>query len=254
MDTFVTSTLPQKKQEEVDVNKEKSGRKKTRKYDSSYLNFGFTVAEREGFEHLQRVICCKVYAAECMLPSKLKRHLTTNHNNLSGKPHEFFACKLSETNKQSVLFSNFLHNQPRHSLRLLKLKYRIVKCKKTHTIAEEVVLPAALDIVSTMIGESAAQKLKAVPLSNNTICRRIDLILDDINDQLVAKMRGNEFSLQLDEATTSTRNKDACLICFVCFIDNNDNIVEDLLFCKPILTNCRAHELFALLNNFFSRK
>ena len=61
-------------------------------------------------------------------------------------------------------------------------------------------------------------------------------------------MRGNEFSLELDEETTSTSNKDAYLICYVRFIDNDDNIVEDLLFCKP---NCRAHELFAILNNFF---
>ena len=68
---------------------------------------------------------------------------------------------------------------------------------------------------------------------------------------LLTKMRGNEFSLQLDEATTSTSNKDAYLIWYVRFIDNDDNIVEDLLFCKPILTNCRAHELFAILNNFF---
>ena len=60
-----------------------------------------------------------------------------------------------------------------------------------------------------MIGESVAQRLKAIPLSNNTICRRIDKILDDLSDQLVAKMHGNEFSLQLDEATTSTSDEDA---------------------------------------------
>ena len=60
------------------------------------------------------------------------------------------------------------------------------------------IFPAALDLVSTMIGESAAQKLKAVSLFNNTISRRIDETSDDINDQLVAKMHGNEFSLQLD--------------------------------------------------------
>ena len=60
-------------------------------------------------------------------------------------------------------------------------------------------------------------------------------------------MRRNEFSLQLDEATTSTSNKDAYLICYVRFIDNDGNIVEDLLFCKPILKNCRAHELFAMV-------
>ena len=99
-------------------------------------------------------------------------------------------------------------------------------------------LPAALDLVSTMLGESVAQKLKVVPLSNNTICRWIDKIADDINDQLVAKMRENEFSLQLDEATTSTSHKGACLIWYIRFIDNDNNIVEDLLFCKLILTNC----------------
>ena len=112
-------------------------------------------------------------------------------------------------------------------------------------------LPAALDLVSTMIGESAALKLKPVPLSNNTISKRIDKISEDIHDQLVTKIRGNEFSLQLYEATTS--HKDAYLICNVRFIDNDDNIVEDLLFCKPILTNCRAHELFTILNSFIQK-
>ena len=57
-------------------------------------------------------------------------------------------------------------------------------------------------------------------------------------------MRGYEFSLQLYEPTTSISNKDAYLICYVRFIDNDDNIVEDLLFCKLILTNGRAHEQF----------
>ena len=60
MDAFVSGTLPQKRHIKVDVHKEKSGRKKTRKCDSYYLNFGFTVAEREGVEHPQCVICCKV--------------------------------------------------------------------------------------------------------------------------------------------------------------------------------------------------
>ena len=177
--------------------------------------------------------------------------LVTSYNNFSRKPREFFARKLSEINKQSVVFSNFLQTPAKTQLASFKVAYRIAKCKRLHTNAEEFVLPAALDLVSTIIEESIAQKLKAVPLSNNTISRRIDKISDDSNDQLVAKMRGNEFSLQLDEATTSTSNKDAYLICYVRFIDNDGNIVEDLLFCKPILKNCTAHELFVILNNFF---
>ena len=121
-------------------------------------------------------------------------------------------------NKQLVVFSKFLQTPAKAQLASFKVAYRIAKCKKLHTIVKELVLIAALDLVSTIIGESAAQKLKAVPLSNNTISRRIDKISNDVNDHLVAKMRGNEFSLQLDEATTSTSNKDAYFICYVALL------------------------------------
>ena len=123
-------------------------------------------------------------------------------------------------NKQSVFFLNFLHTPAKTQLASFKVAYKIAKYKKSHTIVEELLLPATLDLVSTMIGESVAQKLKAVPLSNNTVCWEIDNILDDISDQLVAKRRGYEFSLQLYEAATSVSDKDAFLICYVRFIDN----------------------------------
>jgi len=58
-----------------------------------------------------------------MLPSKLKRHLTTNHNNLSGKPCEFFARELSEMNKQSVLFSNFSYTPAKAQLAPFEVAY-----------------------------------------------------------------------------------------------------------------------------------
>ena len=91
--------------------------------------------------------------------------------------------------------------------------HRIVKCKKPHTIAEELILPAAVDLATTMIAEGAAQKLILVPLSNDTMCRRID----DIYDQLIDQMKEREFSLQLNEVTDNSR--DAHLICYVLFVD-----------------------------------
>ena len=132
-----------------------------------------------------------------------------------------------------------------------KVAHRIAKCKKPHAIAEELILSTAIDLVSTMIGDSAAQELKST--LKQTISRRIEKIADDINNQLVTNMRGNEFSLQLDESTISTSNKDVNLICYVRFIDKNGDIVEDLLFCKPILLSCKAHDLFAILNNFLRK-
>ena len=41
-----------------------------------------------------------------------------------------------------------------------KVANRVARCKKSHTIAEEVILSAAADLVSIMVGENAAKKLK----------------------------------------------------------------------------------------------
>ncbi|XP_023214390.1 uncharacterized protein LOC111617309 [Centruroides sculpturatus] len=54
-------------------------RKKYRKYDDQYLDFGFTYVSKGNVELPQCVVCHKVLAAESMLPNKLKRHLETVH-------------------------------------------------------------------------------------------------------------------------------------------------------------------------------
>ncbi|GFT73141.1 hypothetical protein TNCV_2554281 [Trichonephila clavipes] len=47
--------------------------------------------------------------------------------------------------------------------------------KKPHTIAEELILPAAIEIVETMFGDNFAKELQSIPLSNDTVSRRIDI-------------------------------------------------------------------------------
>jgi hypothetical protein len=59
------------------------------------------------------------------------------------------------------------------------------KYKKPHTIAEELILPAAVDMVKIMIGESAGKLLSRAPLFNSTISHRIQHIAEDLNDQLI---------------------------------------------------------------------
>ena len=78
---------------------------------------------------------------------------------------------------------------------------RIAKCKKAHTLAEELILPAAVDMCEVIIGTEAANKLKTVPLSD-TIRRRIDDLSDDILSQLLDRLRcGGQYCIQLDEST-----------------------------------------------------
>ncbi|GFW63958.1 zinc finger BED domain-containing protein 5 [Trichonephila clavipes] len=58
------------------------------------------------------------------------------------------------------------------------------RCKKPHTIAEELILPAAIEIVETMFGDNFAKELQSIPLSNDTVSRRIDDIAEDVEQQL----------------------------------------------------------------------
>ncbi|GFS94719.1 zinc finger BED domain-containing protein 5 [Trichonephila clavipes] len=60
------------------------------------------------------------------------------------------------------------------------------RCKKPHTIAEELILPAAIEIVETMFGDNFAKELQSIPLSNDTVSRRIDDISEDVEQQLFA--------------------------------------------------------------------
>ncbi|KAI4802929.1 hypothetical protein KUCAC02_006496, partial [Chaenocephalus aceratus] len=66
---------------------------------------------------------------------------------------------------------------------------RIAKSKKPHTIAEDLILPAAIDMVRELLDQSAADKLKTIPLSNDTISRRIEDMSDDIQQQTTARIK-----------------------------------------------------------------
>ena len=133
--------------------------------------------------------------------------------------------------------SKFTQLSSKALLASYQVAHGIVKCKKPHTIAEGLTPPVAVDLVDTMI-EGAAEKLKMVPLSNVTMCRRIGDMAQDIQDQLIDEMKQPEFGLQLDEATDGSRN--AHLICYVRFVDfSNQKLVEELLFCKPIELGCQ---------------
>ncbi len=89
--------------------------------------------------------------------------------------------------------------------KLLKISYtvaeKIAKAKKGHIIAETLILPCATEIVKELFGEDKSKQLAKIPLSNNTVKRRIATMSEDVRDQLSARLRGNNFALQIDEST-----------------------------------------------------
>ncbi|KAL4107468.1 hypothetical protein QTP88_017810 [Uroleucon formosanum] len=210
MEKFLNIESKRKQNED---NCKEENKRKFRKYDNNYLDFGFTYITIDNEERPKYIICLKVLAADSMVPNKLKRHLKTNHSTLSNKSRDYFVRQLAKLEKQSSSFVKQTSVPYKVLLASYKVAIRIEKCKKPHTIAEELIFPSAIDMVSTLIRESVANRLKNIPLSNNTISRQIQDISDNINDQLIDKLRNKNFAIQLDEATDN--NKDAYLICYL---------------------------------------
>jgi hypothetical protein len=53
------------------------------------------------------------------------------------------------------------------------VRYRVARTGKPHTIVEDFILPAAVDMAGTMLGEKATKTIQTMPSSNNTVSQRI---------------------------------------------------------------------------------
>ena len=149
MDKFV------KKRSEPSTSSESVG-KKTRLYNDSYLNYGFTSLDGKP----QCVVCFQVLSDESMKPSKLVRHLESKHPAHKNKPLEFFERKLHTLRNQQTSICKSSHTDKSVLEASYLVALRVAKMSKPHTIAENLILPAAIDMVSVLIGVEEAKKLK----------------------------------------------------------------------------------------------
>ncbi|KAL4152759.1 hypothetical protein QTP88_000592 [Uroleucon formosanum] len=116
-------------------------------------------------------------------------------------------------------------------------------------IAEELILPAAIALCKTMLGESAAKLISSVPLSNNTIKRRITDMSANIEETLFTRLSASDnFALQLNEST-DIESKSSMLV-FVCFIWEKQ-LFEDFLFSCELL-HTSAKDIFEAIDKFFT--
>ncbi|XP_022180962.1 zinc finger BED domain-containing protein 5-like [Myzus persicae] len=217
---------------------------------TDYLSLGFTKTTIYGEERPQCVVYLTALASDSMKSNKLRRHLETKHVELVNKPKEFFARKCSSFQSTQQTFQKMTTVHSKALLASFKVAHRISKCKKPHTVGEILILPAAVDIVSTMFGDNLAQQLKSIPLSNDTVSRRISDISEYLNEQLFEKLKNNVFGLKVDEATD--KHRQSFLLAYVRFIDDKD-IREEILFCKPLTTNATGKGTFDIIDNFFKQ-
>ena len=98
------------------------------------------------------------------------------HPALNDKPLEFSKGKHYEHEEQKQLLKDTTSSNVSALSAWFLVSNFIAKAKKTFTIGEELILPAAKDIYHELFEEAAAQKAACAPLSISTITRRIDEI------------------------------------------------------------------------------
>uniref|UniRef100_A0A667WR08 DUF4371 domain-containing protein n=1 Tax=Myripristis murdjan TaxID=586833 RepID=A0A667WR08_9TELE len=196
------------------------------------------------------VLCLQMLANETLKPAKLKRHLQTRHPEYKNKTKDFFLRKSEEYTRQKTTMVNISTISNNAQKISYLLSQQIAKAKKPHTIGEDLIIPSAEIICENMFGKEFGNKVKAVPLSNDTVKRRVEDLSDDIQSQLLDRLRPcPQFSIQLDEATDI-----ACAAELIVLVRYpwERKILEDFLFCKEVLGRTTGEEIFGILDAFMT--
>ena len=124
----------------------------------------------------------------------------------------------------------------------------IAKNLKPHTEAEKVIFRACSAIAKTIFGPKAEEKLRLIPLSNDTICRRICDMPTNIQDTVISSVKQSKmFTMQVDEST-DIRGK-AQLIAFIWFV--SDGKISDQFFCcKELKERKTGQDIFDTLSKY----
>ncbi|XP_014767627.1 zinc finger MYM-type protein 6-like [Octopus bimaculoides] len=92
--------------------------------------------------------------------------------------------------------------------------------------------------------------IKKIPLSNNTVSRRIDEIATDVKHQLIQILQCSEFFIQVDESTVIDNQ---CLMMVnVRYSNEYLQPCEEMLFTENLLLDSKGTSIFNMLKRFLS--
>ncbi|CAG4961657.1 unnamed protein product [Parnassius apollo] len=184
-----------------------------------------------------------------MAPAKLRRHLETVHSESKDKNKEFFVHKkehLLESQKNMLHVTQTINEKATEASYLVS--YRIAQAGEAHTIAENLIKPCVSDITKYMLDEKSARHLSTVPLSNDTVSRRIHDLASYVKQELVACLQKIRVALQMDESTDVTG---LAILLVIVRYPYERSFEEDMLMCSPLPTNTTGEEIVNKINIFF---
>eukprot|EP00106_Octopus_bimaculoides_P007154 XP_014774596.1 PREDICTED: zinc finger BED domain-containing protein 5-like [Octopus bimaculoides] len=183
---------------EVSCSNKKLKPRPTRKYDVSYLSFGFTWTGSEDHPLLLCLARGNKMSNESLLPGKLSKHLKNKHPHLQDKSTNYFKRLSEQQTKVANSFINKMTVSEKAQIASYQVSGLIAQNMKAHTIGESLILPVCKKVVSTILGNEVAKEISKIPLSNDTVHRRILEMSSDIKKNVCSnKFKYSPFSLEV---------------------------------------------------------
>ena len=232
---------------------QQQAKKKCRQYSVEYLKYGF-VSAPQNQQQPMCLLCEKVFSNEAMKPSRLLEHLTKIHSDKVDKNIAYFQSLREKFQKRKTI-GNMFASTSQQSTDGLRASYNIslliARSGKPHAIGEELILPAVREVLHTVVHKSPDQIMKAIPLSDNSVQRRVDEMAENIEETLCNILAATEFSLQIDESTLP--GNESLLLAYVRFV-KDEKLVQELLFARQLKTDTKGESVFNVVENFFKEK
>ncbi|XP_039225088.1 SCAN domain-containing protein 3-like [Crotalus tigris] len=185
-------------------------KRKCHQYLTEYLKLGF-IPSPSNVQLPFCLLCEKTFSNEADEAFPTERPF-------GKKPASFFQSLKAKFEGRSTvgkLFGKSSLNADKGLICSHEVSLLIAKCGKCHTIGEMLILPAVKQIVATMLGPSASTITQSIPLSNDTVSKRIDEMAD-VEESLIDTLKNTEFVMQIDESTIG--ENEALLLAYVRFI------------------------------------
>ncbi|GFX23292.1 SCAN domain-containing protein 3 [Trichonephila clavipes] len=226
-----------------------ASKKKSRHYSEEYLKFGFIPAVQD--ERIPFCLLCQQFLRnESMKRGRLEAHLKAKHGAHINTDLCYFKTLKENFEKRTTAKSLFTAYTSTNN-RVLEASYQIslfiAKTEKSYTIGEYLIKPSILAFLKTVL-EKDDKDVEAMPLSKNTVSRRIDEMGEAIGKQLVEKLKTRKISVQVEESTL--RDSVAVLITYInitsCAADGAPNMMGKKIGCLKLMKD--AHPEIILVH------
>ena len=199
-------------------------------------------------------LCVSYAINEAMKPSRLRDHLQRMHADKKDKPLNYFKSLKEQFENRKTIATMFNTGKISDNHAGMIASYRIAaliaKNGKPHNIGESLLHPVIAEVINTVMHRNAAPILKSIPLSPQSMKRRIDEMAQDVKEQLTDILRTRNFSLQLDESTVSDSR--CLLMAYVRYFDDDCQPHEEMLFIDQLLTGSKGESIFNSVLAFFT--